>query len=76
MPSDSETARKEIDRWRQRERRLLLAIEQVEDERTRLDAELDRVDQQVLYYDNLTRDMKKALGRPGISSLLSSLRKP
>lgn len=70
-----DTAQKEFDRWRQRERRLLAAIEQVEEERVRLDSELDRVEQQVVYYDNLARDMKKELGRPGISSLLSSLRK-
>ncbi len=76
MPSALDTAQKEFERWRQRERRLVQAIEQVEDERTRLDTELDRVDQQVVYYDNLARDMKKELGRPGLSSLLSSMRKP
>ncbi len=75
MSSALDTAQKEFERWRQRERRLQEAIEQVDEERGRLDAELGRVDQQVLYYDNLTRDMKKELGRPGISSLLSSLRK-
>ncbi len=76
MSSALDTAQKEFERWRQRERRLVQAIEQVEDERTRLDAELDRVEQQVVYYDNLARDMKKELGRPGLSSLLSSMRKP
>jgi hypothetical protein len=70
-----ETAQKEFERWRQRERRLLEALDQVEDERRRLDEELVRVDQQVVYYASLTRDMKKELGRPGLSSLLSSLRK-
>ncbi len=34
-----------------------------------------KVDQQVAYYDNLTREMKRELGQPGISSLLSSLRR-
>ncbi len=76
MPSALDTAQKEFERWRQRERRLLQAIDQVEDERTRLDVELDRVEQQVVYYDSLARDMKKELGRPGLSSLLSSMRKP
>lgn len=76
MPSTFETAQKEFDRWQRRERSLLLALEQVDDERTRLDVELDRVEQQVTYYDSLTRDMKKELRRPGLSSLLSSLRKP
>lgn len=70
-----DTAQKEFERWRQRERRLLEALDQVEDERRRLDEELVRVDQQVFYYASLTRDMKKELGRPGLSNLLSSLRK-
>lgn len=47
----------------------------MEDERRRLDEELVRVEQQVVYYDSLARDMKKELGRPGLSGLLSSLRK-
>jgi hypothetical protein len=76
VSSAIETTQKEFVRWRQRERRILKALEQVDDERRRLDEELSRVGQQVLYYDNLTRDMKKELGRPGLSSLLSSLRKP
>jgi chromosome segregation ATPase len=70
-----DTAQKEFERWRQRERRLLEALDQVEDERRRLDEELVRVRQQVDYYDSLTRDMKKELGRPGLSNLLSSLRR-
>ncbi len=76
MSSALDTAQKEFERWRQRERRLLQAIEQVNEERGRLDVELGRVQQQVSYYDNLTRDMKKELGRPGLSTLLSSMRKP
>lgn len=70
-----DTAQKEYERWRGRERRLLEALDQVDDERRRLDEELVRVEQQVVYYDNLTRDMKKELGRPGLSNLLSSLRR-
>ncbi len=75
MTSAIDTAQKEFERWRGRERRLLDALDQVEDERRRLDEELVRVQQQVAYYDSLTRDMKKELGRPGLSNLLSSLRK-
>ena len=75
MSSALETAQKEYERWRLRERRLLQAIEQVNEERGRLGTELERVEQQVSYYDNLTRDMKKELRRPGLSSLLSSMRK-
>ncbi len=75
MSSALDAAQKEFERWRLRERRLATAIEQVDEERSRLDAELGRVEQQVVYYDNLTRDMKKELRKPGISTLLSSLRK-
>jgi len=75
LASALEATQKEFTRWRQRERRLLTALDQVDEERRRLDGELVRVDQQVSYYDNLTRDMKRELGRPGLGSLLSSLRK-
>ncbi len=75
MPTPLESLERELDRWRQRERRLLTALEQVDEERRRLEAEMGRVDQQVVYYDNLTREMKKELRQPGISSLLHSLRK-
>ncbi len=75
MSSALEAAQKEYERWRLRERRLLQAIDQVDEERGRLGTELERVEQQVSYYDNLARDMKKELRRPGLSSLLSSMRK-
>ncbi len=71
-----EATRKEIERWRHRERRLLDALRDVDEERSRLDDELVKVEQQLAYYDSLTRDMKRVLGRPGLSSLLSSLRRP
>lgn len=75
MPNALEATQKEFERWRQRERRILTALGQVQEERRRLDTELVRVQQQVAYYDNLTRDMKRELGRPGLGNLLSSLRK-
>ena len=67
---------REIERWRQRERRILDALHGVDDERHRMDEELLKVEQQVAYYDSLTREMKRELGPPGLSSLLSSLRRP
>jgi len=71
----SQATQHEIERWRQRERRLIEALQSVDDERRRLDDELLKVEQQVAYYDSLTREMKRELGRPGLSSLLSSLRR-
>ncbi len=70
-----QATQREIERWRQRERRLIEALRSVDDERRRLDDELLKVEQQVAYYDSLTREMKRELGRPGLSSLLSSLRR-
>jgi len=75
MPGALQAMEREVDRWRQRERRILDALQTVDDERHRLDEELLKVDQQVTYYDSLTRDMKRELGRPGLSSLLSSFRR-
>jgi hypothetical protein len=50
-------------------------LDEVDVERRRIAAELEKVEQQIVYYDSLTRDMKRELRRPGLSSLLSSLRK-
>ena len=76
MPEHLRGTEKEIERWRQRERRLLDALDHVDEERQRLESELAKVAQQVVYYDSLTREMKRELGRPGLSSLMSSLRRP
>jgi hypothetical protein len=76
MPRSSLTTERDVERWRQRERRILDALQSVDDERRRLDEELLKVEQQIAYYDSLTREMKRELGRPGLSSLLSSLRRP
>lgn len=75
MPDTQEAVVKEATRWRERERKLQTALRQLEEERRRLDRELEKVVEQVSYYDSLTREMKRALGRPGLSGLLSSLRK-
>ena len=76
MPGALEVTRKEAQRWRLREKHLLDALQGLEEERRRLDDELLKVEQQLTYYDSLTGDMKRELGRPGLSSLLSSLRRP
>ena len=76
MPGALEVTRRESQRWRLREKHLLDALQGLEEERRRLDDELLKVEQQLTYYDSLTRDMKRELGRPGLSSLLSSLRRP
>jgi hypothetical protein len=75
MPNLLETAAKEHGRWRMRERRLLDAIQELDEARRRTEAELSKVDLQIAYYDSLTRDMKREFGRPSLSGLLSSLRR-
>jgi len=76
MHDPFEAAQKEHMRWRERERRLGAALVELEAEQDRLESELGKIEQQVSYYDSLTRDMKRALGRPTFSGLLSSLRRP
>ena len=75
MPDPNLTIQKEFERWRGRERRLLEALAQVDEESRRLTDELLKVEQQIAYYDSLTRDMKRELGPSGLSSLLSSFRR-
>ncbi|MFA5895344.1 MAG: hypothetical protein WC985_00360 [Thermoplasmata archaeon] len=75
MPDPIETVQKEFERWRGRERLLQEALSQVEEESRRLTEELAKVEQQIVYYESLTRDMKRELGPSGLSSLLSSFRK-
>ncbi len=76
MSDGVETAKREFDRWRQRERRIVESLKEVDEERRRLEEELQKVAQQVAYYASLTRDMKREYGRPGLSGLMSSLRRP
>lgn len=71
-----DSTHRDLDRWRQREKRILESLKSVEEERRRLDEEIVKVEQQVVYYDSLATDMKRELGRPALSSLLSSLRRP
>lgn len=75
MTDRIDAAQKEFERWRGRERRILDAMNQVGEESRRLGEELAKVEQQIAYYNSLTRDMKRELGPSGLSSLLSSLRK-
>ena len=70
-----DVAQREFLQWRLWEQRLLGSLGELEEERNRLMDELATVEQQIVYYDSLTRDMKRVYGRPGLSGLLSSLRR-
>jgi predicted nucleic acid-binding Zn-ribbon protein len=72
MSGGLDTTQKEFERWRFREKQLLDAIRELDEEETRLEAELARVDQQVVYYENLARDMKGTIRPAKLSSLLTS----
>lgn len=76
MYDAAEAVERELIRWRAREQRLLESVKEVDEERRRLEEELAKVDQQVAYYDSLTRDMKRELIGSGRSSFLRSLRRP
>ena len=66
---------RELRRWREREASVREALRAIEDDETRLVEELPKVDAQVAYYDALARDMKREIGRPGLSTILRSLRR-
>jgi chromosome segregation ATPase len=72
-----EGARNEYARWKLREARLIDSLTELYDERRRLGEEIARLDQQIAYYDSLTRDMKKEIGGSASTTgkLLSSLRR-
>lgn len=65
----------EIEREQGQEQRLQASLRSLEDDEKRLEEELARADEQVAYYDALTRDMKREIRRPGLSSILRSLRR-
>jgi uncharacterized protein YlxW (UPF0749 family) len=72
MTDGLETTRVEFERWRLRERQLVDTIRDLEEEENRLLGEIAKVDQQVTYYESLARDMKRELGPPKLSTLLTS----
>ena len=72
MTDGLESAEKEFARWRFREKQLLDTFRDLDEEETRLQTELTRVDEQVAYYENLERDMKGAVRPAKLSSLLTS----
>ena len=72
MTDGLENVEKEFARWRFREQQLLDTIRDLDEEESRLQAELARVDQQVVYYENLARDMKGTVRPAKLSSLLTS----
>ena len=72
MTDGLETTQVEFERWRLRERQLVNTIRDLEEEENRLLGEIAKVDHQVTYYESLARDMKRELGPPKLSNLLTS----
>jgi allophanate hydrolase subunit 1 len=72
MTHGPENAEIEFARYRFRQQQLLDTMRDLDEEETRLQAELARVDQQVAYYESLARDMKGAIRPAKLSSLLTS----
>lgn len=65
-------AQEDLTRWSRRERQLLDAVEDLDEEETRLRGELEQVDRQIAYYESLARDMKRELEPVKLSTLLTS----
>ncbi len=72
MTGRLESAQREFERWRLREREIAETIRDLDEEEARLLGEIAKVDQQVAYYEDLARDMKRELGPAKLSSLLTS----
>ena len=72
MTDGLDSAQQEFERWRFRERQLLETIRDLSEEEARLQSELAQVEAQVTYYASLARDMKRELGPPKLSGLLTS----
>lgn len=64
-----------MQRWRDKESILNVQLREISEEETRLLKEIQKVDQQLAYYDSLEKDMKKELEPPRMSSFLRSLKK-
>jgi len=65
-------AQEDLNRWSRRERQLLDALEDLDEQETRLRGELEQVDRQIAYYESLARDMKRELEPVKLSTLLTS----
>ncbi len=65
-------AQEDLNRWSRRERQLLDALEDLDEEETRLGGEIEQVDRQIAYYESRARDMKRELEPPKLSTLLTS----
>jgi len=65
-------AQEDLNRWSRRERQLLDALEDLDEQEARLRGELEQVDRQIAYYESLARDMKRELEPVKLSTLLTS----
>lgn len=73
MEGSRSTLQSEIHRWREREHSTLVDLEEVKVEEKALLRELQKVEEQVAYYDSLERGMKRELEPPQLKQLLRSL---
>jgi predicted nucleic acid-binding Zn-ribbon protein len=73
MPKDYGAILQEKDRWTLRKRELEVDVVKIEEEEKRLAGELAKMREQISYYDSLTRDMKREMQPPGVSSMFKSI---
>jgi hypothetical protein len=67
------TTMEECERWKKEELKLREYLKQLVEDEERVMQEIEKVRQQVLYYQALTKDMKKEIKPPTISDLMESL---
>jgi len=65
----------ELPVWRERLTRLEEEFEGLKSEESHLLEELAKIEEQMVYYDTLTHEMKRTLEPPRLSGLLGSLRR-
>ncbi len=68
-------AQLELEDWKEKQVHVEKELDETEEEERSILTELARVQEQIAYYESLQSDMKKELGPPKLSGMLSSLKK-
>ncbi|MDI6917678.1 MAG: hypothetical protein QMC80_07785 [Thermoplasmatales archaeon] len=65
---------KELENWRNRKEKIKDELKKLsDDEKTEKKKELEKINEQIAYYESLIRDMKKEVKPPKIGHLLDTI---
>lgn len=65
---------KELENWRNRKKKILNELMTLsDDEKTEKKKELEKINEQIAYYESLIKDMKKEVKPPKIGHLLDAI---